>query len=288
LTQQSLAAVFHGAGHPLTLQYYPLPQVAHGEILVRVTCCTLCTSDVHTYLGKRSTPTPIIMGHEILGTIAAFGPGQHAIDYRGLPLEIGDRLTWSVATSCGNCFFCDHQIPQKCDDVFKYGHEKIHDEHPLSGGLSEYCHLSAGTAILRLADALSDVVACAANCATATVAAALRTGSGCRNNNLLIQGAGMLGLTACAMARASGAREIIVTDGDNRRLQQARIFGASQYVNVNNEPDSLRDIVAKTTHGRGVDLAWELSGARNAVESGLNLIRIGGQYVLGGSVMPSD
>jgi putative phosphonate catabolism associated alcohol dehydrogenase len=281
-----LAAVFAEAGKPLELQQLPLPDLGEGEALVRVTCCTVCGSDLHTYEGRRSTPMPTILGHEILGEIAVLGPGEPVRDFSGRALCVGDRVTWSIAASCGACFFCTHGLPQKCEHLLKYGHERIRPEYALSGGLAEHCHLAKGTAILRVPDVLPDVVACPANCATATVAAAFRLGGGCADETVLVQGAGMLGLTACAMARSDGAREVIVCDVDEDRLQLASQFGATRCVRIGEDGKEVAAAVEEATSGRGVDLAIELSGAPSAVEAGLELLRIGGRYVLVGSVFP--
>ena len=274
--------VFHGPGEPLEFRAVRVPVLEPGEALVRITWCTLCGSDLHTYQGRRSTPTPTILGHEILGRIEHLGPGDPLRDIAGHVLEPGDRVTWTIAASCGECFYCTHGLPQKCKQLFKYGHERITDERILSGGLAEYCRLARGTGVLRLPDAVPDAVACPVNCATATVAAALRVGGGCDGDTVLVQGAGMLGLTACAMARANGACHVIACDVDSKRLDLARRFGATECVT----PDAVEDAVGKTTAGRGVDLALELSGAPEAMVAGLDLLRIGGRYVLVGAVFP--
>ena len=287
MSNTSLAAVFHESGAPLTLETYQLPRLGPGEVLVRITCATICGSDVHTFLGHRSTPVPTILGHEIMGVVEALDPNQPACDYTGRPLAIGDRVTWSIASSCGRCFFCAHDVPQKCESLFKYGHEQIVPEHPLSGGLAEHCHLAAGTTIVTVPDSLSDAVACPANCATATVAAALRVGAICPGDSVLIQGAGMLGLTATAMASSRGAQQVIVCDVDGTRLQRATSFGATHNLLVGEDEGPLIKAVQELTAGRGVDLAVELSGATNAVQTGLKLLRIGGRYVLIGSTFPT-
>ncbi len=288
VNNSSLAAVFTAAGQPLTMRRFPLPHLGQqGEVLVRVKCCTICASDLHTYQGRRSVPTPSVLGHEILGTIDEFGPGEPPVAHDGQPLRVGDRITWSIAASCGDCFPCAKGLPQKCDHLFKYGHEEMTEAHPLSGGLSEYCHLATGTAILRIPDSLSDAVVCPANCATATVAAVFRAAGGCEDETVLIQGTGMLGLTACAMARWRGAREVIACDVDERRLARASSFGATRSAPVAGDGKTLAEVVEKATGGRGVDLALELSGSTDALESGLELLGVGGRYVWVGSVFPS-
>ena len=284
----SRAIVFHEPGRPLELQRFPLPVVAEGEFLVRVTCCTLCGSDVHTHEGRRSTPCPTVLGHEIIGRLAQTPAKGGALDYDGGSLAIGDRVTWSVAAACGDCFFCNHGLPQKCERLFKYGHERISEAHPLAGGLAEYCHLARGTAVFRVPDDLPDEVACPANCATATAAAAMRYAGECDGQVVLIQGAGTLGLTAAAMASTAGAREVIVCDRLPERLRPAENFGATRTTCVEGGDDQLRTLIDGVTAGRGVDLAIEMSGTTPAIESGIRLLRTGGRYVWVGSVFPAQ
>lgn len=286
MNETALAAVFTEARQPLSYERFSLPALAAGETLVRVTCTTLCGSDVHTFLGHRSTPVPTVLGHEILGVVEQVAADESPCDYDGRPLQPGDRVTWSIAASCDDCFYCHDGIPQKCESLFKYGHERIVPRHPLSGGLAEVCHLAAGTAIFRIPDHLSDAVACPANCATATVAAAMRLAGDCRGRTVLIQGTGMLGLTAAAMASSGGAREVLACDVDQARLDSATQFGATRTLLVGQDQAAVVAEIRAATGGRGVDLAIELSGAASAVEIGLDALRTGGRYVLIGSTRP--
>ncbi|REK12986.1 MAG: alcohol dehydrogenase [Planctomycetota bacterium] len=279
--------VFEGPGQELVDREFALPTLGAGELLVEVTCTTLCGSDLHTHSGRRETRCPTILGHEILGRVAELRPGDPPVDLNGSPLAVGDRITWSVAASCGSCFYCQHGLPQKCEQLFKYGHERLGERHPLSGGLAEHCHLARGTSILKVPDELPDEVACPVNCATATVAGALRVAGQLTDRNVLVQGAGMLGLTAAAMASHRGAREVIVCDPDEERLQWASRFGATRSVHLEPGSRRLTDTVARVTSARGVDVALELSGDPASIEAGLQLLRTGGRYVLVGSVFPS-
>src|SRR5690606_7982528 len=146
------------------------------------TCCTLCGSDLHTLQGKRDVPVPTILGHEVVGRVADWGGTAPPVDLVGAPLGHGDRGTWAIAASCGVCFFCLRGIPQKCESLFKYGHEQLAERHLLSGGLATHCHLTKNSAVLQLPEELPDKVASPANCATATVAAALRVAGGCQGD----------------------------------------------------------------------------------------------------------
>lgn len=283
MSRKAVAAVFHGPGQPLRMQGFDVPEPAEGGALVRVTGCTVCGSDLHTYDGRRSAPTPSILGHEIIGRIEAFGSGTPRADFLGEPLAVGDRVTWSVVAHCGDCFYCRRGLPQKCEAMVKYGHEPLRPGAELTGGLADTCLLAPGTTILRLPDELDDAVACPASCATATVAAALRAGGPVAGGAVLVQGAGMLGLTACAMARDAGASEVICCDVAPDRLAAAEAFGATRVV----LPGDLAATVAAATGGYGVDVALELSGNPAAFEAGFPLVRIGGSYVLVGAVFPA-
>jgi len=95
----ALAALFLGPGQPLELIRAAIPTPGAGETLVRVECCAVCSSDLHTHAGRRAEPTPAVLGHEIVGRVMSFGPGAQAVDARGDALAAGDRVTWTVAAS---------------------------------------------------------------------------------------------------------------------------------------------------------------------------------------------
>ena len=176
----------------------------------------------------------------------------------------------------------DRDLPQKCERWFKYGHEPS-GPAASHGGLADHCLLVPGTTIFRVPDAVPDAVACPASCTTATVAAVSRTAGGLEGRAVLVLGAGMLGLTACAMARESGATEVICVDPDPGRLGRSEAFGATRPT----APGDLASTVARATSGYGVNVAMELSGSPEAFESGLPRLRIGGTYVLAGAVFPT-
>ncbi len=278
--------LFHGPGRPLELAEAEVPEPGGGEILVRVACCTLCGSDLHTHAGRRAEPAPTVLGHEIVGQVAAFGPAAPRADLRGTPLAVGDRVTWAVAVGCGRCFFCTAGLPQKCESVVKYGHRRVTPDRPFAGGLADYVLLEPGTAVLRLPDAVPDGVEAVAACAGATAAAAVRAaGPAIAAGAVLIFGAGPLGLTACALSRAAGASAVVACDPNPARRARATEFGATHLA----PPDAalLADAVAGVTAGRGADAVLELSGAADAVRAGLTLARVGGTVVLAGTVSPT-
>ena len=269
-------------------QEYALPQPQPGEVLIRVTFCTICGSDLHTFEGRRQAPPACVLGHEIIGEIVNWGAGATPQDFFGKPISQGQRVTWCMAVGCGKCFFCQHGLSQKCESLFKYGHAS--QAGGPRGGLSQHCLLTAGTPIFPLPNELPDEVAGPSNCATATVAAAQRLVSEThtiQDSTILITGAGMLGLNAAAQAAEAGAREIIVVDPLPERRTWARRFGATACFDTDNF-SALESHLARMTDGRGADIALEFAGFHSAVEMCLHHIRTGGCVLLAGSVFPGD
>jgi alcohol dehydrogenase len=278
----SSVAIFNGVGKPFEHRRVVLPDLAEGQVLVRITACTICGSDVHTHTGRRMSPTPCVLGHEIIGVVSELGPGAPHFDLAGQPFKVDDRITWSLIASCGRCFYCDRGIPQKCISAFKYGHQPLAPGNELSGGLAEHCILVRGTAILRLADSLPDESACPANCATATAWAAIAALGTLDGRVVLVLGAGLLGLTACAIASAGGA-QVICSDPNSERSALSTQFGATHTP----APGQLGETVADVTGGHGVDAVVEMSGSNAAFEKAFANIRTGGTIALVGAVFPT-
>lgn len=280
----SRVVVFHGPGRPLEQMSIDPPDPRPGEVLVRIACCTLCRSDLHTYFGRRIEATPTILGHEIVGQIEAFGPGTSPVDARGTRAAIGDRVSWAIAVGCGACAPCADDLPQKCERSYKYGHQRVTAERPLGGGLADHVVLVPGTVWFRVPDEVSNRVAAPANCATATVAALLRHAGSVAGRTVLVLGAGVLGVTACAMARSAGATVVLASDPTPTGRDRARSFGAT-HVCGSDSPE-LAAHVAEVSQGRGADVVLELAGVPASVQASLSLARIGGVVVLAGTVAP--
>jgi alcohol dehydrogenase len=214
-------------------------------------------------------------------------------DLRGERIGVGDRITWTVAASCGRCFNCRDGLEQKCVHLVKYGHEKVTREMPFRGGLADVVLLSPGTGIVKLPAPLPPGITvemmALANCSTATVAAVLRAGFARRNRpgmSVVVLGVGVLGLTACAMARQIyQAATIIACDSDDGRAERAKLFGATH--SCSNLED-LAAIVRQATGNSGVDVAVELAGSIHTARAAAAIARIGGTVVLAGTTMPTE
>ena len=100
LPKSARITLFHGAAQPFEICERPIALPGANGVLVQVSLATICGSDLHTVLGRRSAPTPCVLGHEIVGVVAA--PTQ-ARDADGKPLQEGARVTWSLMVSCHQC-----------------------------------------------------------------------------------------------------------------------------------------------------------------------------------------
>jgi putative phosphonate catabolism associated alcohol dehydrogenase len=279
------AAILESVGAPLRLTEVTVPPLRDGEVLVRNEYTTLCRSDLNTFSGRRSEPTPTILGHETVGRIAAFGPDASRQDLNGAPLDVGDRITWAIFASDPRCKLSRRGIPQKGERLIKYGHERVTPEHTLHGGLSEYCILRPDTRVIRLAESIPLPVAATINCAVATVAGAIRLAGDLCDRHALISGVGMLGVLACAMARTHGASSVVAVDIDTDRLDMAEHFGADATIRTGAADAQGRTADASSpTHP--FDVVLEFSGAPDAMETTLASLAIGGTAVWVGATYP--
>ena len=290
LPKQATAIYFVGAGRPLEAREYPLPDVLEpGAVLVRTRLATVCGSDMHSWQGRRPFPTPSVLGHEGVGTIVRLSDTT-SHDTAGQPLAEGDRITWTIMAACGQCIFCrTHALPQKCVELFKYGHS-VSDVPPyFLGTFGEFVYLKPGTGIFKLPDDMLDETASPLMCAAATVAGGLDKAGVVPGDTVVIQGAGMLGIYAAAFASAMGAGQVIMIDVLDKRLETARRYGADHVLNAERlQPSQLVESIKERTTGLGADLIIEVAGFAAVVETGVQMLRAGGRYLMHGAVYPQD
>ena len=279
----SKALVYAGQTGQLSLMELDIQPLKPEQALVRVDGCTLCGSDLHSLHGRRSVPVPTILGHEIVGSIVEMGDAFPRSDMQNESLEIGDRITWAIVANCGTCFYCQRGLEQKCVKACKYGHMGFESGHVLSGGLAEYCILSFGTHVIKVPSSLPLEWITPASCATATVMAAMSDLPNSRDSqsHITIIGAGMLGLTACAVAKQRGWQEIVIVDPVLSRRETALRFGAIQAIAPEDWLGS-----ARSNNRYGCDAVLELSGAQSMMMPALESLRMGGHLILVGAVFP--
>ena len=283
---QSNFAQFEDSANGFSIRTTSIPELKPSEVLVRNTYTTICRSDIYTFQGKRKEKSPTILGHEIVGKIVALGPDAPFNDLRGQVLKIGDRITWGIYASDPASVFAKKGIPQKGEDLFKYGHEQVTEQSTLHGGLSEYIILRKNTPIIAIQDdALSNKAASLINCAVATAAGSIRLAGSLENQVVLVNGTGMLGIIACALAKKAGARKVIAVDFNIERANLALKFGADLALCADT-PVLSSSPAADAVEKLKVDVVLEFSGIPEAMKSTLELLDIGGTAVWIGATFP--
>ncbi len=283
------AAVYSAPNQPFEIREYPVRNVKSDEVLVRVTMSTICRSDIHSYLGHRPNPCPGILGHEIIGVIEQLGD-EIKTDLRGDPLCQNDRVTWTEFFHSGESYYRDvHNMPQKSPGVRKYGHDLAEEDPHFLGGFADYCYILPGTGILKLPDEITDEEATPLNCGVATMISVTEASKINIGDSVIIQGLGLLGLYGCAIAKSRGARLVIGLDTVPDRLSIAREFGADHTLDISAmSNDDCIARVRKMCKPDGADVAIEVCGHSDAVPVGVQMLRTGGRYIIGGLVNPNS
>ena len=286
LPESGRIAVYDAPNGAFRLVDYPLRPPAPGEVLVRNRMATICRSDIHTWQGHRPGPCPGLLGHEIIGDIVALGDGVTQ-DMRGDALCVGDRVTWSEYFIPGENYFTEVlDLPQKSRGVDKYGHMAATTAPHHHGGFGEYCYIVPRSWILRLPEALTDAEATPINCGVATMIAVTEAAHIRIGQTVVVQGLGLLGLYGAAIAKARGARTVIGLDGDADRRARSCRFGVDLALDPDMGKAELLSQVHALCRPEGPDVVIEVCGAAQAIPQGIDLLRTGGTYVLGGVVNP--
>jgi D-arabinose 1-dehydrogenase-like Zn-dependent alcohol dehydrogenase len=286
------AAVFVGTGKPFELREYPLVDPEPGGLLVRVTTANVCGSDLHMWRGeldleRLKLPMPLMLGHEAVGEVVSLGEGV-STDSAGAPLAPGDRVAWRYFHPCGRCRACEKGTTRACQQNHAFISRGRSAEEPphFFGAFATHHQLPAGHVAFRVPEGLSDAQAAGANCALAEVIQGFREARLEAGETVAIQGAGGLGLSACAVASAMGARTVVVLDTMPERLELASGFGADVTIDASSMPDPRDRIrtVKQATGGWGADVVCEFVGHASAAKEGVQMLGPGGRYLEAGCV----
>ena len=263
-----LAAQLVHPGEPLHLAEVPVPEPAPGEVLVRVRACGLCGTDLHLAVAGDLpvARTPITLGHEAAGTIAALGRDVRT-------LAEGDRVVLFPAASCGQCRWCRRGRESLCDVSTVYGMMR-------DGALAEYIAAPAQS-VVPLPDAIPFDVGAIVTDGVATPFHALRSRGALRAGETVgVFGCGGLGTHAILLARLMGAARIVAVDVDADALERATRLGADLAVNPS-DGDAAKAVRAHLGGG-GLDLAIECVGRADTVELAIRCLGKGGRAVVVG------
>lgn len=281
------AAVMHDYKADFEIREYPRPAAAPGGLVVEIDVATVCGSDVHAWQGNLSLPVdpPLILGHEMAGRIIEIGDGAE-VDSVGQPLAVGDRVVWAHVP-CGHCHECTVlRMPVLCAKRHIAYLTSCAQAPHFTGTFAEYAIVRPDAGRVRIPDGVESAWASAGSCALRTVVKALDlAGRIDRDDTVVVQGAGPLGLFATAMLSLHEPRRLVVVGGPSDRLQLARDWGATHTVLVDPDADpATRVAEVQRITGRGASVAFELAGAPGVMTEGVQMMARGGRYVMLGTL----
>lgn len=280
------AAVLSQIGGSLVVEEIPRPRPRAGEVLVKVTACGVCHTDLHVVKGEVKFPLPAVLGHEISGVVEEVAPGVGGA-------KPGDAVICSFIMPCGTCYYCVRGRDDLCETFFALnrlkgalydGESRLRraDGSPLAmysmAGLAEYAVVPA-TDVFPAPPNVPLPDACILGCAVMTAYGAVKNQARVQPGEAVaVVGAGGVGSNAIQLARAFGATEVIAVDVRDDKLEAARRLGATAVVNAA-QGDPVARVMA-LTGGRGVDAAIEALGRPETVVNAFLMTRDGGRTVV--------
>ena len=281
------AAIFTEKLKPLDLREIELPEVDPDGLIVQITLANVCGSDVHAWEGKTPRNGPTILGHEMTGRVFRLGRNVKT-DALGAPLREGDRIVYTYWHPCFQCPHCLGGEPNLC--MIKSGRagRDRSDQWPyFTGAFADFFFLRRGHYALKVPEGLLDEAVSPINCALAEVVYGLEQGGARMGDPVAVQGAGGLGIYACAAAKEMGAGPVVILDRLPDRLEMAKRFGADHALNVDDygTPDDRAAAVRELTGG-GATVTLEVAGSPDVIKEGILMTRPRGSYMIIGNIMP--
>ncbi|MBT8101703.1 MAG: L-threonine 3-dehydrogenase [Gammaproteobacteria bacterium] len=242
-----------------------VPEVGHNDVLIKINRTAICGTDIHIFKwddwAQATIPVPMAVGHEFSGEIVDLG-----IEVKGF--KVGDRVSAEGHITCGVCRNCRAGRRHLCMNAIGVGVSR-------AGAFAEYLSVPAFN-VFKLPDLITDDLASILDPlgnATHTALSFDLVGE-----DVLVTGAGPIGVMAVAIARFAGARHIVITDVNDYRLELARKMGASRALNVTRETidDTMRDLGME----EGFDVGMEMSGNPQAFRDMLRTMHHGGKIAM--------
>jgi L-iditol 2-dehydrogenase len=258
----------------LELTDLPRPEIGATDVLVRVAACGICGSDVHGYDGStgRRIP-PLVMGHEAAGIVEAIGGGVTRF-------KPGDRVTFDSTIYCGACDYCRAGRNNLCDRREVLGVSC--GDYRRYGAFAEFVAVPE-----RIMYALPDAVPLEHAALIEAVSVAVHAVSRAPlspEDDVIVVGAGMIGLLVIQALRNAGCGRVLAVDIDDDRLALAKRLGASLTFNAA-KGDAVEQILA-ATGGRGAAAALEVVGTTATIDTAVRGVRKGGAVTLVGNLSP--
>ena len=252
-------------GPGLKLVDVPEPGYGVNDVLIKVEKTAICGTDVHIYKddpwSQTTVRTPLVIGHEFVGRVAAFGSNVHDV-------EVGELVSGEGHIVCGRCRNCLAGRRHLCNATSGVGVNR-------QGAFAEYISIPV-TNVWHCNEKIpTDVLACFDPLGNATHTALSFELLG---EDVLITGAGPIGIMAAAIARHAGARYVVITDVCDNRLELAGRMPVTRTVNTSRE--DLKQVMAELGMKEGFDVGLEMSGSPAALSGMINVMSHGGKIAL--------
>jgi threonine 3-dehydrogenase len=254
------------------MQDIDIPAVGHNDILVKIHKTAICGTDVHIYnwdkWARQTVPVPLVTGHEFVGEVVDMGSEVSGF-------SVGDRVSGEGHITCGVCRQCRAGKRHLCRNTLGIG-------VTVPGCFAEYLRLPAFNAF-RLPDSIPDSIGAILDPFGNAAHTALSFDM--VGEDVLITGAGPIGIMAAAIARHAGARHVAITDINEYRLELASKMGVTRAVNVSRQ--TIGDVMQDLDMSEGFDIGLEMSGNPTALKGLIGAMMHGGHIGLLG-IFPDD
>jgi len=249
----------------LSMTDVPMPEVGHNDLLIKIRKTAICGTDIHIWnwddWAQKTIPVPMHVGHEYVGVVAGMGS-----EVQGF--KIGQRVSGEGHITCGYCRNCRAGRRHLCRNTTGVGVNR-------EGSFAEYLVIPAFNAF-PIPDDISDDLASIFDPFGNAVHTALSFNL--VGEDVLITGAGPIGIMAVAIARHVGARHVVITDVNDYRLELAQKMGATRAVNVARQ--DLKAVMQELHMTEGFDVGLEMSGNPQAFRQMLEVMNHGGKLAL--------
>ena len=283
-------SVFKEPKKPLEIKEYEVPEPKKGQILLKVLRANVCGSDLHMWSGEAFRGVgffyPLVLGHEMVGRIVALGEGVKE-DSAGNPVKEGDVVVVCYWKGCGHCPVCSRGKEWMCLRALTSVLRPAENPPYFVGAFGEYYITHEGQKFYKVPEGIQIEAVASVNCALAQVLWGFSEIGLEAGDSVVIQGAGGLGLWATAVAKWFGARQVIVIDSVQNRLELAKEFGADHTILFD---EDFRGRIAKVQEltGGGADVVVEVTGNPNAIREGVKFLQRGGKYLIMGAINPKQ
>lgn len=260
----------------LVLKEIPRPQIEKDSAIIKVNACSICGTDLRTYLhGSNRISPPRVIGHEVVGTIIEMGKNVTGF-------KSGDRVAVAPAVGCGKCYYCKNGFTNICDNLETIGFQ-------YDGGFAEYMEIPtrafAVGNVNKLSSLIDDVEAAVAEpiacCVNAQEFLDIQEG-----NSVVIFGAGFIGCIHAELALSKGAAKVIIVEMAEERAKQAAEL-IDELIVINPLIDSFKERITDITEGRGADVVITACSSGKAQESAISIAAKRGRISLFGG-LPGD